>query len=366
MATGMQYSIKNNRLKKALCQGFQIRDDSLIVDREASRHLLILEALDSATEDCPWGRLCFDETFDSETVFYVYAFAQNEKNFLHDGQVQEINTFMLDEDTPFEVKKEFMKLAGVQRFIHKSDVLLYELKGRYLWIAIEILGDAGGQLSRLRVQSPGDNFMQAFPEVYQNYGDFFHRYLSVFSTIYNEFQEQIDHRYQLLDLDQAPVELLNQYAEWLGVIVQGEFLSEDSLRALIKEAYLLNKYKGTRKAIQRICEIILGEVPVIVEKNQVNEYIRTSEAAVADRLYGSSVHDVTLLIKGYVDEKKRAQLLYLLRQFKPIRSRIRIVFLQEMGILDSYSYLDVNARTFEQQIGTLDDHQLMDGMVILE
>ena len=140
MATGMQYSIKNNRLKKALCQGFQIRDDSLIVDRVASRHLLILEALDSATEDCPWGRLCFDETFDSETVFYVYAFAQNEKNFLHDGQVQEINTFMLDEDTPFEVKKEFMKLAGVQRFIiHKSDVLLYELKGRYLWIAIEIL-----------------------------------------------------------------------------------------------------------------------------------------------------------------------------------------------------------------------------------
>ena len=78
MATGMQYSIKNNRLKKALCQGFQIRDDSLIVDREASRHLLILEALDSATEDCPWGRLGFDETFDSETVFYVYAFAQNE------------------------------------------------------------------------------------------------------------------------------------------------------------------------------------------------------------------------------------------------------------------------------------------------
>ena len=150
------------------------------------------------------------------------------------------------------------------------------------------------------------------------------------------------------------------------MIVQGEFLSEDSLRALIKEAYLLNKYKGTRKAIQRICEIILGEVPVIVEKNQVNEYIRTSEAAVADRLYGSSVHDVTLLIKGYVDEKKRAQLLYLLRQFKPVRSRIRIVFLQEMGILDSYSYLDMNARTFEQQIGTLDDHQLMDGMVILE
>lgn len=366
MAVGMQYSIKNNRLKKAMCQGFRIQEDTVVADPEEGQHLLILDALDSATEDCPWGRLCFDGAFDSDTVYYIYVFAQNQKQFIHDGEIQEIDSFMKNTEISFAVKKEFMKLAGVQRFINKQDMLLYDIKGRYLWIAVELLGEGKGSLSKLRVQSPGDNFMQAFPEVYQNYGDFFHRYISIFSTVYNEFQEQIDNRYQLLDLEQAPIELLNQYAEWLGLIVQGEFLSEDAMRTLIKDAYLLNKYKGTRKAIERICEIILGETPIIVEKNSLSGYVRNEDDRVMNRLYGRSVHDVTLMVTGYVDEKKRAQLLYLLKQFKPVRTRLRIVFLQETGILDGYSYMDMNARTFEQKIGTLDEHQLMDGMIILE
>ena len=159
---------------------------------------------------------------------------------------------------------------------------------------------------------------------------------------------------------------MNQYAEWLGLIVQGEFLSEDTLRMLIREAYLLNRYKGTRKVIERICEIILGETPIIVEKNSLSGYIRSEDNAVMDRLYGSSVHDVTLLLTGYVDEKKRAQLLYLLKQFKPIRTRLRIVLLQKIGILDGYSYMDMNARTYEQRVGMLEEHQLMDSMIILE
>lgn len=366
MAVGMQYSIKNNRLKRAMCQGVRIEGDTVMVNPEELQHLLILDALDSATEDCPWGRLCFDGVFDSDTVYYIYVFAQNEKRFIHDGEIQEIDAFMKNPDVDFAVKKEFMRLAGVQRFINKQDMLLYDIKGRYLWIVVEVLGEGVGTLSGMRVQSPGDNFMQAFPEVYQNYGDFFHRYISIFSTIYNEFQEQIDRRYQLLDLEQAPPELLNQYAEWLGLIVQGEFLSEDALRMLIKEAYLLNKYKGTRRAIERICEIILGETPIIVEKNSLSGYTRSEDDEVVNRLYGSSVHDVTLLVTGYVDEKKRAQLLYLLKQFKPIRTRLRIVLLQQMGILDGYSYMDMNASTYEQQIGTLDEHQLMDSMIILE
>lgn len=366
MAAGMQYSIKNNRLKRAMCQGIRIEGDAVTTAPSEAQHLLILDALDSATEDCPWGRLCFDGQFDSDTVYYIYVFAQNEKRFLHDGEIQEIDAFMKNPDVSFSMKKEFMKLAGVQRFINKQDVLLYDIKGRYLWIVIEVLGEGKGRVSRLKVQSPGDNFMQAFPEVYQNYGDFFHRYISIFSTIYNEFQEQIDNRYQLLDLEQASKELLNQYAEWLGLIVQGEFLSEEALRTLIKDAYLLNKYKGTRRAVERICEIILGEKPIIVEKNSLSGYTREEDDRMVNRLYGNSVHDVTLLITGYVDEKKRAQLLYLLKQFKPIRTRLRIVLLQKTGILDGYSYMDMNARTFEQKIGALDEHQLMDGMIILE
>lgn len=52
----------------------------MIVNPEEVQHLLILDALDSATEDCPWGRLVFDGTFDPDTVYYIYVFAQNENS----------------------------------------------------------------------------------------------------------------------------------------------------------------------------------------------------------------------------------------------------------------------------------------------
>jgi phage tail-like protein len=296
----------------------------------------------------------------------MYVFAGNQKDFLQIDTIQSIDSYLQDETVSFRDKKEFMKQAGALRFINKQDVLLYDIKGRYLWIAFEIIGEAQGRISDLKVMSPGDNFMQTFPEVYQNYGDFFHRYISVFSSLYNDFQDKIDHSDALLDLEHAPIELLNQYADWMGLMVQGEFLSEDTLRQLLKEAYTLNKYKGTKRVIERICEIILGEKPVIVEKNILKNYVRRENQDIYDNLYGTSPYDVTLLIPTYVDEKLRAQLLYLLKQFKPIRCRLRVIFLQEAGILDTYSFMDMNAKVFSRNMGTLDEHQLMNGTVVIQ
>lgn len=190
--------------------------------------------------------------------------------------------------------------------------------------------------------------------------------MSVFSTIYNEFQDQINESDKLLDLEHAPAELLMEYANWMGIMVQGEFLSEDTLRSLVKEAYNLNKYKGTRYSIERVCEILLGEKPIIVEKNYINDSIREEDKNTYNMMYGESAYDVTLLIPVYVDEKKRSQLFYLLKQFKPIRSRLRIVFLQDSGIMDSYSYLDMNAKVFEQKYAALDERQLINGTVVLQ
>ena len=57
--------------------------------------------------------------------------------------------------------------------------------------------------------------------------------------------------------------------------------------------------------------------------------------------------------------------MYLLDQFKPLRSRIHIVHLKSDGMLDSHSYLDMNARVFEVENGGLDENQIMDCVVTL-
>lgn len=366
MSIGIQYTIKQNRYKQALRHGIVYDGDTLICTKEEIQHTVILRAIDSANEDFPWGRLRFEENFQDDVMRYMYVFSNNQK-VLSDGEKQlDIDEFLQASHISFEEKKDFMKHMGAIRFVNKKDVLLYELKGRYLWIVFEIIGETEGQISGLAVNAPGDNFMKTFPEVYQNHGDFFHRYMSVFSSVYNDFQEKIDETDKLLDLETASPELLQKYAEWLGLMVNGGFLSEEALRGLIQEAYMLNKYKGTRRVIERLCEIVLGVKPIIVEKNMLKQYTRDDNQEVMQTLYGTGTYDVTLLIPVFVDEKKQAQLFYLLKQFKPIRCKLHIVFLQETGILDTYSYLDMNAKVFEQNLGSLNDHQLLNGTVVLE
>jgi hypothetical protein len=72
------------------------------------------------------------------------------------------------------------------------------------------------------------------------------------------------------------------------------------------------------------------------------------------------------MVEKPIAEKKKKQLLLLLDQYKPVRSRIRIVSLDDSGVLDGHTYLDQNAVTFEQGDGVLDDRQMMDGTIVLQ
>ena len=353
---GIQYSIRQNRLKKALFQGMELGDGDSVRSCEGGDHYFVLPLLDSGISDCPWGRLHFEMTLPENCVCYLYAAASNE---LRGVEV------MLDTDSSLLDKKRLLQSLRGLRFINKQDVLLYEITGRYLWIMAEVIGK-NVSIRNIRAEAPGDNFMQTFPEVYREKNSFFHRYLSIYSSIYNDFQEKLDHRGELLPVETAPLRLLELYAKWLGIDVNGGYLGEETLRELLKEAPELLRRKGTKYCIERICEILLGEVPVIAERSQMQRYIRRNEREQYDALYGDSPYDVTLLLKHYVEEKKKEQLLHLLSQFKPLRSRLHIVFLEPTGVLDEHSYMDKNAITFTQDEGMLDAAQIADGTIILQ
>ena len=72
-----------------------------------------------------------------------------------------------------------------------------------------------------------------------------------------------------------------------------------------------------------------------------------------------------MLVSQPVTDLVKSQLMYLMDQFKPIRSRIHIIHLKSDGVLDSHNYLDMNARVFEVENGNLDEEQIMDGVVTL-
>lgn len=362
---GICYSIKKNRIKNGMCEGMTLQENgTLVMDPHAQRHVLCLRGLDCAQEDGEWGRLSFQAEYPESMTCYVYVRAMNESMFYRSEQLTRIDDFLCNPQESLQLKREFMERVDAKRHVNEKDILMYEQQGRFLYLMIEFVGEGSGWLKNIRVDRQGDPFMQTFPEVYRERNSFFHRYLSVFSSIYKDFQDDIDALPQILDLDTCPPQLLVTYGKWLGIDLECDIQDEQVLRSLVREAYELNRMKGTKRAICRIAQLMLGEEVLLLEHNIMKEYLE--DRVDLTKLYGSSMYDVMMLVEHPVSDLQKSQLMYVLDQFKPLRCRIHIVHLKSDGILDSHSYLDMNARVFEMENAGLDESQVMDGVATLQ
>ena len=350
-----RYTVRKNRLLKAAKTGFVIDDDKLVLEEDEDVRYLFLPAFDSGEPDGLWGRFVMEMETSEDQEYKVFLYASNEANFYRKGEVTGIEKFLCDEGIPSNIKLEFFKQAGGKTVINQDDFLLYELQGRYLYVGIEVTGIGNGRILGMKVTNPGDTFMNFFPNVYIDRNSFFHRYMSVLSSVYNDFQEKIDEFDKNLDVDEAGPELLEVFASWMGIDVSGNFLDVEALRTIVKEGPELNRLKGTKKALERISEIILGEKCKVVEKRVTKDC----------SAYGESIYDVTILVTKFVEEKVKAQLFFLLEQFVPVRTHLQVIYLSEKSELDTYSYLDVNARIFSTQDASLDGHMTLDSNIVL-
>lgn len=346
----VHYSIKNNRLKRAYSNGFVVEKDSFY-SKSSTLHEFLLEPIDALEEDALWGRFSYEVETEGNVATIVYVGASNEKiDLKRVGHV---------------TYKSILRRVDARRFAQEKDFLLYDLKGQYLYIAFEIAGEGNVKISSINVDRQGDNFMQTFPQVYQERGSFFHRYMSIFSSVYNDMEVEIDNLPKLLDLDTCDVNLLPIYGRWLGLDVGDGFLQEEVLRNLVKEAYLLNRMKGTKWCLERITEILLGEKAVIIERNTKDENLGIEQAEEFNKLYGSSIYDVTILIQNDLTETMKAQLVYILEQYIPVRCKLHVIEIAKTGTLDSYSYMDLSSRVYTTDEGQMDNAAGMDGAIIL-
>ena len=362
---GITYTIKRNRLKKSGLTGIELKDDgTLYLTPDTERHLY-LPAIDSAESGANWGRLSFDCDITENMVLYVRVLASDDHN-ISDGQdIYDLGSVLCSDSIPDSEKKQIFEAGEALRVVDKDDILLYDLSGQYLFINIDIIGDGEGTISNIRLDRVGDNFMDTFPAIYRERGGFFHRYMSVFSTIYNDFEDEIDSLPSFLDVETAPMEMLVAYGRWLGMDLSGDYLPIETMRALVRDGYKLNRMKGTKACLERIIEIMLGERALILEQNTIRAYMEDGEISVGS-LEDSSIYDVNILIKKKLSDTDRHQLMHLLRQFVPLRSRIHLIRLKDSGILDTDIYMDMNAVLAEETYGVFDDDMEMDDDIILE
>ena len=367
MSNGIrEYKIGYSRLARGLLEGFTLTSEGALCTQDGcQQHRAILAALDSAQADCPWGRLTFRAQVEGEVVLTVRAYASNEPALMDGSRLLEVDEFLLDPGQGARRKAKLFEAAGGIRQVGSSDLLLLGQKGRYLWLWLEVTGTGTAQLDHLRVLVPGDNFYRTLPALYQNNQPddaFLHRYLAIFSSLYNDLQDTVDGLSRYLDLDTAPAEALPLFADWLGLELDGNFLDEGSLRALLKIAPQLIAAKGTRRAIELVAGLFVKEPVYLIERNLLDR----TQLSTSSALYGQTPYDFTLLIPRTSDELLHARLRFLVDQFKPLRSRAHIVFLGDEGELDAFSYLDLNGKILQVGTGSMDDGQSYTGMTCLE
>lgn len=360
------YGIKRYRLNEAVFQrgllgGVSLSAGGALRMEGTGVHSVLLPGLDSAQTDCPWGRVSMQCTLETESILTVRAFSSNQDSVIRSGEVVKIDSFLLDPAVSRQEKERLFTLAGGMERSGVPDLLLTGQTGRWLWLWLEVTGGAAGTIENLRVYVPGDNFFRTLPQVYQTENDFLARYLSIFSTMYQEFQEEIDQLPALLDVDTAPEALLPMFASWLGLETDLALFTPAELRRLLKAAPELMERKGTKWAVEKVVKLFVEEPVYIVERNLLPAGKGRSET-----LYGTTPYDFTVMVGRKMDEKLRLRLNFLIDQFRPARSRCRIVFLEDCGGLDAFTYLDVNGTVLQSTPGSLDVGEALTGMTYLQ
>ncbi|MCR5451313.1 MAG: phage tail protein [Lachnospiraceae bacterium] len=367
----IKFSIRKNRIDKSLVRGLNVYSDGcLSFDSADTQHYAHIYPLDSGQADMEWGRFHANIKCAETQIYYIFVFATNETIMYNENDSFDVTEFLQDPQRGSTEKESFLYRVDAKRYVNQDDFLMYGLKGRYLYISIFVMGEGEFSISDMQLDQEGDIMLNLVPEVYHNRGDFFHNFISIFASIYFDTHNEIEALPELLNLDTCPKELLHKYAGWLGIDIVGDYLDEDTMRMLVKEAWQLNRMKGSKWAVERLIEIILKEKPIIIEQNTLLSYEASdTEEAMAIESVRHLLHkkrfEVTVLVKKQISEEERYQLFHLLNQFKPIRSNFRIIQLTDNSILDGNSYLDLNATIYKNREATMDEYNSLDSMLVL-
>lgn len=320
------YTFRPSKLKRACCLGMEpAQDKKLVLCGGEIPHCIFLPPLYGTEDAARWGRLHIETDLPSGSVLTIWAAASDSP--------EEPGEILLNRNVLPERKKNYLREHGICPAVNREDILLYELSGRYLWIGLEITHAGEGSIEQVQVINPGDHFMQTFPEVYQERNGVFHRYLSVFSSLYHDIEKETEGLEELFRVDSAPKWMLKEIGRLFGIETGEGLLGMSSLRKLLQNACRYTRMKGTASVMREITQLLSGEEPLIIEKEDGN---------------------IVFLLDTELTGEEELRLLFFLEQFKPLYGKLTLLSYEEEAMLDRYCFADINAGIMNPGQGVLD------------
>lgn len=302
-------------------------------------------ALDSAENDTVWDNVCINFSCSPNSFFRFTAFALNKKTIVLGDHEITIDDKLLSEILINKNRNILLSELKAISYIIPHQAPLQMLKGRYLWFIIEAFPEPNSTLiiSQVLIKYPLISYMESIPEIFrrEDNGNL-SSMLSMCKVIFDELDQQIVDVGKIFDIETADRNNLNRLAAWQGLPVS-DIWGDEKIRQLLLCSSWLIRMKGTKAALLKLLEILLGKAPLINE--------------CADGL--PYCYSVFIDYKNVPSGKHYTELLKLIRSFSPAGVTPRVVLLRPQIKLDD-SYLENNTVLEENATAIGDDIVLVD------
>lgn len=356
-------------------ENLEFKDDMMFSQSETSANgVYISSSFDSGQAETVWHRLRIDMDIPQNVQLRLKIYSSDSLEIdlpkdidYHNVSNMNLDEYLLSKDIDYQMKFEVLNALGAKTFDNPTDLVLYEFKGRYLWFAMEVINYSSQALKieKLKIEYPRISFINYLPQIYRGGVDkntFLARYLSIFQSIYVDFEDEIDNIPVIFDPEKTDPVFLEWLTQWFSV--ENSYIwGEEKLRKLLKRVISIYKKKGTKKALSDMIETYIGIRPIIVEQFSVvnNDYYRESKEHI-ETLYGSNKYVFSVIIpaKDHIGPETYAELLRIINMMKPIDSICNLVVLNNEIYLDHHCYLGVNTYTSKSEQIVLENHASSD------
>lgn len=374
MKQKLQYFMFNKALdfKRCCLQNMSYKEGKLIAGTEQTgqKSIMISRVLDSQETDMEWHRMMFQLCQQGGASYEIMIYASNSLERKIEGKKENLEMILLDRDIDISEKKKMLHPYLQKTVQSTEDILLHDIKGRYLWFIVEtdLQMNQEMEIQKIQIYFPRQSWISYLPEVYRSEDKnmFMERFLAIYQTMYEELNRKIKEVPYLLDIDDTDKEFLVWLAKWLD-IAESYVWSQEQLRALLKNAIRLYKIRGTRQAVIEFVKLYTnGAEPYIVENFQVKQYENQGNQALLDRLYGDNPYQFQVIVKEeHVPTVREYQtLVKIIEEVKPAYMELELVVLKPYIFLNQHTYMGMNSVLGEYRDLSLDGAAMLSFAVL--
>lgn len=340
-----------------------ITECGVCVSPDADTGALFSRVLDGKEEQTVWHRLTV-EVPDKRAEYQFWIYACDKEALLVDGEMRNIQQIIQDEHRTVAQKQGIFApyLQKIQK--NEPDFLLHDIKGRYLWIFVQLQDyhHLGCRLEKVQVYFPKDSLMKYLPAVYQADDQstaFMERFLAVFQSFYDELTFEIENNHDRLIPYTTDSEFLYFLADLVGV-ENAHGWTQEQLRNLVAHSGRLYQKRGTKQVLIEAIELVTGQKPCVIEGWQIKD-----RPDLQTRYYSTERNSITVLLEEkHLQGGKRDSIMNLILAFTPVGMEVHLKELRQYFVLGKPLYLGVNTTIAQYEPIKLDGLSRIDYSVV--